>query len=261
MLSWLVNSQLYLAAGAALLTAGSLIRLGGDPQSATVAFVFAATLTFYNVARSVPLLRASRTVSTRWNNTVLILMLATTAWLATRLSLPQWQILLMMSLLAVGYLIPFLPGTQSLRSFGLLKVPIVATVWAGTCVGLPASETGADILQTISLAAERFVFIAAITLPFEIRDRRTDRDAGLTTLPHTIGHRRTSHLALGFITLSLLLAVISPLPRSATGSITLILAHALAATLVALPRLKPTHRCDYGLDGTLILLAAGECLP
>jgi len=76
---------------------------------------------------------------------------------------------------SLGY--AFVPGTQGgFRNVVGLKVPLIAGVWATATTHHP--ELGLDPL----LWVQRFLFVAGLTLPFDIRDLDVDRPH-MTTLP------------------------------------------------------------------------------
>ena len=74
-------------------------------------------------------------------------------------------------LLVTGlYALPVLPQTKNLRSFGGLKVFLVALVWAGVTVILPLTEM--DIVLRWDHwveAMQRTILVLILLLPFEIR--------------------------------------------------------------------------------------------
>ncbi|MFV0564576.1 MAG: hypothetical protein ACK5NB_01950 [Flavobacteriaceae bacterium] len=95
------------------------------------------------------------------------------------------------------YAIPFLPKRlfrdqkQNLRSIGGLKVYIIALVWVGVTVFLPLVNNHFNISTNVLLTAlQRYVFIVALMLPFEIRDLQYD-SLKLATIPQKIGVKRT----------------------------------------------------------------------
>jgi 4-hydroxybenzoate polyprenyltransferase len=85
------------------------------------------------------------------------------------------------------------------RTIPILKIFLIAYVWASISSFLPAIIEGNPILnsQTISVFLAHFLFIIAITLPFDIRDFRIDRKNNLITFPHLIGIKLTKLLAIG----------------------------------------------------------------
>jgi hypothetical protein len=87
-----------------------------------------------------------------------------------------------------------------LRDLPFLKIFLIALVWSGMAVLLPATEAGGwDALnsKSIGLCMLQFLFILSITLPFDINDWRIDRMTGVKTIPHILGIRKSQHLTLG----------------------------------------------------------------
>lgn len=106
----------------------------------------------------------------------------------------------------LAYSLPIFPGGKRffrLRDLGLLKTVFVALVWTGTTVWLPVVHLGPQLFSTSGitwLLAERFLFILAITIPFDIRDIRFDEmEIPISTLPMKIGINRTKILSLAIL--------------------------------------------------------------
>ncbi|NJB72786.1 hypothetical protein GGR42_003277 [Saonia flava] len=106
-----------------------------------------------------------------------------------------WKVLGIMAILTGLYALPVFPKAKNLRSLGVLKVFLVALVWAGTTVILPvvaAQKTALnwDVwIETI----QRFVLVLILLLPFEIRDLQYD-SPNLKTLPQRFGVAKTKIL-------------------------------------------------------------------
>jgi 4-hydroxybenzoate polyprenyltransferase len=70
-------------------------------------------------------------------------------------------------------------------------------VWAASCVLLPILEIDGKnaatitINETILLFSNRFLFIAAITVPFDIRDLFQDKSKELKTIPVIFGEKNS----------------------------------------------------------------------
>lgn len=95
------------------------------------------------------------------------------------------------------YAIPFLPKRffldkqQNLRSVGGLKIYLIALIWSGVTVILPLINTNYLIEQEVIVTGvQRFLFIVALMLPFEIRDLQYD-SIKLSTIPQKIGVTKT----------------------------------------------------------------------
>ena len=85
------------------------------------------------------------------------------------------------------YALPVLPKHKNFRSLSGLKILIVATVWAGTTVILPAISRLEVITWNVKVEAfQRFMLVLVLLVPFEIRDLKYDSVA-LKTLPQRVG--------------------------------------------------------------------------
>ena len=108
--------------------------------------------------------------------------------------------------LAFGYGLPYLPLPLHLRlrRRNYLKIFLIAGVWAWVAVAIPWAGAGLNLAEGggWSLLASRFLFVVAITLPFDIRDIETDRVQRIRTLPAVLGVSRS-------ITLSRLLLLLA----------------------------------------------------
>ncbi|MEH6761425.1 hypothetical protein [Maribacter arcticus] len=85
------------------------------------------------------------------------------------------------------YALPVLPKHKNFRSLSGLKILIVATVWAGTTVILPAISQLEVITWNVKVESfQRFMLVLVLLVPFEIRDLKYDSVA-LKTLPQRVG--------------------------------------------------------------------------
>ncbi len=155
-------------------------------------------------------------------------------------------------LLALGYAFPFLnKGKKSFRELWGLKIFLIAISWTGVTALLPiiSSSQNITLLETIYLVAERFVFILAITLPFDIRDIEYDMKAGMTTIPSILGEYKSMLLSVALL---ILWCAVGYFAFDYISAIILTFAFTLAAILLSYKR-----RNDYFylgvLDGTMIL--------
>lgn len=123
-------------------------------------------------------------------------------------------LLIFLGVISVAYSLPlFTLGDQK---FGLRNIPglkqfLITLVWTMSTVLLPVLEaqdmhmTNISLRDTTILIAKRFLFIAALTVPFDIRDLFEDRESGLKTIPVAIGEKRAylycQFLLAGYIVL------------------------------------------------------------
>lgn len=122
------------------------------------------------------------------------------------LSWPQKGFFLAISLMVFFYAYPFRKGKVNLRNQRKIKIYWVALVWALFTVCFPIVDQTVDLIFAISVFAHRFVFILCATLPFEIRDLKTDA-VELRTWPQRFGVLKTKILGTVGILLSVLLSL------------------------------------------------------
>ncbi|MFO7719995.1 MAG: hypothetical protein R6W85_06110, partial [Gillisia sp.] len=96
-----------------------------------------------------------------------------------------------MGFLTLLYAVPVFSKNRNLRGLTGVKIYVIAFVWAGVTVVLPLVDK-IDLLQRDVFLEflQRFGFIIALTLPFEIRDLKFDLEE-LRTIPQKIGVKKT----------------------------------------------------------------------
>ncbi len=183
--------------------------IGAKPVPSVLALLFASTLGLYNFCLLVikpknP--QASPYRRARWFFKYHRLMISITMIcllalipLFFMLSMQAKMLLVLLALLSVGYGLPLFSNSgrrSGLRNVPGLKALLITLVWTLSCVLLPVLEAHAQGLTRISdldvfiLTAKRFIFIAALTVPFDIRDLFQDQIAGLKTIPVAFGEKK-----------------------------------------------------------------------
>lgn len=202
----LIYSNVFVALCAAVLTAGTYGLLDQSLDFMLVLHVFGVTLLAYNVQRLVRLRKFSNhTSQVRWylaNKGLLYALLAIGALLAGITFLKLDYLLLIklapIALLSIFYSIPFIPSAKApmaIRDIPGAKVFIIAIVWTVVTIVLPWVHSGAQWTLDASLyGLQRFLFIVAITIPFDMRDLKYD-EARLATIPQLIGYFKAKRLA------------------------------------------------------------------
>ncbi|TMM58163.1 hypothetical protein FEE95_01680 [Maribacter algarum] len=116
------------------------------------------------------------------------------------LSMSTWLGILGLVLLTGLYAIPVLPNTKNLRSWGGLKIFVVAIVWAGATVLLPILSANQYVAWDVGIEIfQRFILVLVLLVPFEIRDLIYDK-VELKTVPQRLGITNTKIFG-GFATL------------------------------------------------------------
>ena len=239
--------------------------LGAAPDMEVLVLLYFATAFVYNaqaVLNKIPRDGTSVYYRIDWliRNRKLIRTLSFTAAggvLASAFFLQKatWIALAVTGLLAVFYSFPLLK-TGGLRQVPGLKLFLIAGVWASACVLIPYFESGVE-LETARLGMlwlKRFLFIAAITLPFDIKDIETDRAWGLKTLPALLGVKGAVMLSLFFLLVYLLLLQGIRQPDQPASFYGLLATALLAAVLIlSSTRQRKVYFYLFVFDGILIL--------
>lgn len=121
----------------------------------------------------------------------------------------QQMLLVMIAVITLAYSFPLLIKLR-LRDLGAIKYLFIALVWSLTTVLLPALHLEHSLLskEVLWLLSERFVFITSITIPFDIRDVKYDRQSLKNrTLPMTIGSSATKQIAYAVLLLFLMICL------------------------------------------------------
>jgi len=166
--------------------------------------------------------------------------------------------LILLALLTLLYSIPIIKTNEKrkrLRDVGYLKILLIALTWALVCGNLPllhATEPYTSI-QHLSVFAEKFFYIIAITIPFDIRDMKYDASIGIKTLPIRFGVLGGISIALGCLVISFVVLI------GTTNQINIQLAYALTYIITAYFILESSQSKNnffflFYMDGLMILL-------
>ncbi len=179
------------------------LHLNNNPN--LLAFIFFASVSGYNFIKYSAIsglnhFRLSKSLR-------LIQVFSAVCGLATiyfALFLSKNTYLLLGVLIALTFFYAFpLYKQKNLRGITGLKLFFVALVWAGVTVLLPSISENRVLDQTIWLLfLRRFLFVIALTLPFEIRDLTND-DLALGTLPQRMGILTTKFIGVLLLVLVL----------------------------------------------------------
>ena len=192
-------SNILLPVAAVLLTLATQVQIGLQPHWHPYLFlIFLATVFEYNRHRIKDILNESRNQSSeefmwvsknKWKIVGLcivwiISLFVTIYFTNTKVLLA----LLPLGIATVFYSVP-VKGINSvffrLREIPYLKIFLISFVWTASTTLLPIIQLDLKILnfQFVLLFTERFLFIFAVAIHFDIRDMQKDKIAGLKTIP------------------------------------------------------------------------------
>jgi 4-hydroxybenzoate polyprenyltransferase len=178
------------------------------------------------------------------------------------LSFQAQLLMVFVGILALAYNFPFLKLNDKkigLRNIPGIKLFLIALVWSLSCVLLPIvqveSTFGISITlgETVLLVAKRFLFICAITIPFDIRDLFQDKMYELKTIPVILGEKKAWIFCQAFLIIYLILLILFT-KNIDLDVIGLTLTILLTGWLIFKSNIKRNeYYYFFFLDGTMIL--------
>ena len=270
----IINSNLYISLAAVFFCIETQIQLGLKPQWHPYLFlIFFATLFEYNLHRLITIVtnkEALQTEKHRWvrenKGAFYFLVLASIVGFAAAAMLAKKEVLFALSPIAFitfFYSIPFFGKNGNLlrlREIPYLKIFLIAFVWASSTLLLPLIHSGLEFstVDTMLIFIERFFFVFSITIPFDIRDIQSDKQASLKTIPLLFSEKKS--YAISYFSLSLFLVVSIFHYTILFKSYSLAIAFGLSfiATFICLysKKIREMNYYHYGiLDGTIIFQA------
>jgi hypothetical protein len=263
----LINSRIFISLSALLLCLHTNLQLGQPLDGPFACFAFFSTFFCYRLfSESLLLQRGWKAVS--GSTEIITLLAGIIAFLLLFLIEPaQQKYLIPAVIFALLYAIPLfessaiamqkaaklLPGRQK----GLSKLLLICLTWSWTTVVLPYAGRPDNIPYLILAGSvvSRALFIAGLTIPFDIRDRLLD-GPNMKTIPQRFGVNTSLFIAVFALLLAALLLICLAF-RHAQAS-PFFLAEA-AGTVVAIPLILASPKQPAGLyftgilDGLLVL--------
>jgi len=206
---FLLFSNVFMALCAVAQGLVTFYLIGSKPIPAVLFLLFTSTLGIYNFSIFIGKPKQlDKTATTReiWYFThprlmvtlaiVSILSLAPLFFLVT---MESKILLTFLAVISFCYSLPLF--TLGDKKFGLRNIPglkqfLITLVWTMSSVLLPVMEslhihqTNISLRDITILLAKRFLFIGALTMPFDIRDIFHDYNLGLKTIPVIYGEKK-----------------------------------------------------------------------
>ncbi len=246
--------------------------LGTEPEKHVLGLLFCSTLALYNF--SILLARPNKPEKSpfrrvRWifshyrlMITLTIISVLSILPLVFFLNTSSKILLVSLAIVSVAYSLPIFSIHD--KHFGLRNIPgvklfLIAAVWSLSCVLLPilelenSIEASVTLSDSIILIAKRFLFIAAITVPFDIRDLFQDKTSELKTIPVILGEKNALLICQGLLVIYVVLLFL--FTRSIDGNfIGLMLTIILSGWLIFKSKWKKDeYYYFFYLDGTMIV--------
>lgn len=195
-----INASIHVALSVVALTWITLMEYHIPYDSEVLYFVFFASITGYNFVKYFGIAKFHHRRLATWLKTIQVFSFFCFLFLCYytfQLDTASLIYIFGFALITFFYAIPFLPRRlfvdtkQNLRSISGLKVYVIALVWTGVTVFLPLINNHYFLdMDCVVTGIQRFLFVIALMVPFEIRDLQYD-SLKLATLPQQIGVKRT----------------------------------------------------------------------
>ncbi len=219
-LNFFLYSSLNISIAASLFCIETFFLINVPFDLHLIGFTFFATLCLYSIHRIVGIRKMSSFTKMgrykviedfKWHIIVYCLIgFLVSSYCFFSLQSFQQMLIIILALISVAYALPLFSRKRRLRDFNYVKIFLIAIVWALLCGYLPISLNDWDSKYAL-IIAEKFLFILAVTIPFDIRDMEYDEEINVKTLPHKFGMRGSKYLASTLLIVALLLSLFSML--------------------------------------------------
>jgi hypothetical protein len=194
-IKFLVYSNIWISAGAALLTLLSFRLYGYNPDYKFAGFVFFSTLFSYNFQRVSRLKNIAVQSPDSWvvNHSSIAKLLLVVSFLGAIILVPDFNYPFVLFWLIMAGLISFGYSFGNFRNIPYLKILLISVSWVIICGIIPQVISDSS-LPTSPSFLWIFFYILAITIPFDIRDLGIDEDSK-KTIPQWIGTNKAKKIA------------------------------------------------------------------
>ena len=271
MLYFLINTNLFISFAAVSLTFETQVQLGMKPQfHPYLLLIFFATLFDYNLHRLITIFINKEALNTdkhRWVKQHLFLFytvvtVSVIGFLCTIFYADKKVLIVLapIGLITLFYSVPVFKTKKRilrLREIPCLKIFLISFVWSAATILLPVIQAGFihPKENILFMLAERFLFVFAITIPFDIRDMKADAKNGLKTIPLLIG-RSGALIVANIVLLFFILLCLQHYKNSPLVWINYAFMFSAISTFFFInnKKLQLKHFYHYGiLDGTILL--------
>lgn len=175
-------------------------------------------------------------------------------------------LLIVLGVLSVLYVVSFMPFRQqwwSFRAIPYLKIFIIGALWTGVTAFLPLINEYDSYEfnnEKILFILKQFLFVVAITLPFDIRDMHYDSHNEINTIPLKFGKNNTvvfgGVLLFVFIMISAYEWLVLTQISFAVFISEVVAIIVTTVLLVFSKKQQPELYYSFGIEATSLLLAA-----
>lgn len=224
-INFFVFANIWVALNTVFFTATTMIVFSLEMNYPLLLFSFFSVLLAYNFQRLVKFSNLSlyseriQWLATRKKLIFFLVVIGLIGAIISILMLPiwVWYLLIIPAILSFFYVLPDFQGFRrklnrfSLRNIPFIKIYLIAFSWMVISVFIPLFTASLleeiNLLIVVLILAEKFIFIIAITIPFDIRDIKID-EKEKKTIPQLLGISRSKWLAVFLLLISSTLILI-----------------------------------------------------
>lgn len=202
-----LNSSIHVALAICSLVAITVIEYNLNLEYAVLGFIFFGSITGYNFVKYAAVAGLHhRTLAASLKTIQVFSFIAFGLMLVcmSQLSIKTLFVAVVFGMVTFLYAVPLLKR-KNLRTFGGIKILVVALVWAGVTVFVPMIADNMRLETDCWITFfQRILIVIVLLLPFEIRDLQFDSIV-LKTFPQQLGVKNTKFVGVVLLGISLLL--------------------------------------------------------
>tara|TARA_R100000935_G_C2791846_1_gene146345 strand:- start:95 stop:919 length:825 start_codon:yes stop_codon:yes gene_type:complete len=256
LLNFYVSSSIHVALTVLSLAIISMLAFEISIDFNLCLFIFFGAITGYNIVKYIGIAGLHHLSLTKNLRLIQIFSFFIFLGLIYTLFKLSWDVVVFASLMGVItllYILPFFGGGRNLRALAGVKIYVIAFVWSGVTVLLPLIGNIELVQWDVLLEfMQRFLFVFALTLPFEIRDLKFDM-ANLRTVAQIVGVRKTK--IIGVLTLlTVFLLEFLKITSDLKSVISLLIISVLLSNLIINSKIRQTkYYSSLWVEGVPIL--------
>lgn len=119
-----------------------------------------------------------------------------TLYCFTQLNYSEIATLAIFAFISIWYVLPIFGNKKRLSDYPIIKIFMVALVWAAISTIIPLNDFTEGNTTKLLYFIEKFMYIFALVIPFDIRDIDFDKSRDIKTLPIVYGKTKSIILAI-----------------------------------------------------------------
>ena len=214
-------SSIHIAIAATLFIYQTYILLALDVNFIYLTFIFSSTLFLYllhNLLGLNTLLKdcvRDKINKIRKMKVLLIVLISIFGLISTfSFFLLDFKIIysiIIFAFISLWYVVPLFGNGKRLSDFPVVKIFLISLVWASISSFIPLMITDVQLFTKLLIFLEKFLFIFAIAIPFDIRDMKFDKLKGVATIPILFGREKS--IMLSIVTMSIAIVIVLVLTK------------------------------------------------